>query len=410
MRTNWPIWMIIFTFSLSSCLIHEMGGSFSHEPEELANKASSGAQYLIQQAFQDIEPGQLIDYHTHILGLGNSGSGAYVHPKLQSWKHPLDRLKFKIYTSAAGIENLKSADQEYIRRLAQLIRAIPNHGKYRILAFDQFYSPDGRVHPDKTEFYIPNDYIFRLAVQYPDVFLPVISVHPYRPDALEELEKWAQRGISHVKWLPNAMGIDPSDFRIDLYYQIMKKYNMVLLTHTGEEQAVEAEEYQRLGNPLLLRKPLQHGVRVIMAHCASLGQCRDLDHPEQRKIACFQLFLRMMEEKKWVGLLFGEISALFQFNRDPAVISTILQHQELHPRLVNGSDYPLPAINMVIHTRNLVSAGFISSDERKYLNEIYSYNPLLFDYVLKRTVKHPESGQRLPRTVFQTNPALEGSF
>ncbi len=408
MIKTWKIWIIGITVSLSSCLVHEMGGSFSHEPEELATQASPGAQRLMQQAFQDIKPGQFIDYHIHVLGLGNSGSGAYVHPKLQSWKHPLNQLKFQVYTSAAGIKNLEHADQEYIQRLVQLARAIPNHGKYGILAFDQFYHPDGRNDPEHTEFYVPNEYVFALSEQYPDVFMPIISVHPYRPDALEELEKWAKRGARYIKWLPNATGIDPSDPRIDPYYRKMKEYNMVLLSHTGEEQAVEAEQYQRLGNPLLLRKPLEHGVRVIMAHCASLGKCEDLDHPDRKKVSCFELFLRMMEDKSWEDLLFGEISALFLFNRDPETIATVLERQDLHPRLVNGSDYPLPAINMVIHTRKLASDGFITAEERKYLNEIYSYNPLLFDYVLKRTVKHPESGQRLSSSIFQLNPALEG--
>ena len=56
---------------------------------------------------------------------------------------------------------------------------------------------------------------------------------------------------------------------------MMKKYRMILLSHTGEEQAVEAEENQRLGNPLLLRRPLELGIRVIMAHSASLGTCDD---------------------------------------------------------------------------------------------------------------------------------------
>lgn len=35
---------------------------------------------------------------------------------------------------------------------------------------------------------------------------------------------------------------------------------------------MEAEEAQRLGNPRLLRRPLDLGVKVIVAHAASLGQ------------------------------------------------------------------------------------------------------------------------------------------
>ena len=105
----------------------------------------------------------------------------------------------------------------------------------------------------KTNFYMPNEQIFRLAQEYPDIFQPVISVHPYRSDALAELEKWARRGAEFVKWLPNAMGMDPADPQVDSFYRKMKEHEMILLSHTGEEQAVEAEENQAWGNPLRLR-------------------------------------------------------------------------------------------------------------------------------------------------------------
>ena len=100
-------------------------------------------------------------------------------------------------------------------------------------------------------------------------------VHPYRHDALQELETWAKAGVKYVKWLPNAMGMDPANPAIEPFYRKMKEHKMILLSHAGEEQAVEAEEDQSLGNPLLLRKPLDLGVRVIIAHAASLGNCDD---------------------------------------------------------------------------------------------------------------------------------------
>jgi mannonate dehydratase len=114
-----------------------------------------------------------------------------------------------------------------------------------------------------------------------------------------------------------------------------------------------------------------------------------------------------MEERKYAGLLFGEISAMLQFNRMPVPFAAILKRQDLHARLVNGSDYPLPAINALIHTRSLARDGFITAAEREALNEIYDYNPLLFDFVLKRTIRHPETKQKLAASVFMANPGLE---
>jgi hypothetical protein len=141
------------------------------------------------------------------------------------------------------------------------------------------------------------------------------------------------------------------------------------------------------------------GVKVVMAHCASLGMDKDLDNPGHKKTS-FDLFLRMMDNPKYEGLLFGEISAITQFNRIPDPLLTLLKRTDLHHRLINGSDYPLPAINMIIHTRSLVKHKMITQEERKYLNQIYKYNPILFDYVLKRTLKHPQTNNGFAPSVF----------
>jgi predicted TIM-barrel fold metal-dependent hydrolase len=275
-----------------------------------------------------------------------------------------------------------------------------------LLAFDKHYRPDGSVNLEKTEFYTPNEYVFKLAEQRPDKFLANISVNPYRPDALGELEKWAARGARVVKWLPNAMGIDPSDARCDPFYAKMKQLDLILLSHGGEEKAVQAEEDQKLGNPLLLRRALDHGVKVIVAHCAGLGTNEDLDNRDRPKVHNFDLFMRLMDDKRYEGLVFGEISAMTQFNRLGKPLTTILEREDLHERLLNGSDYPLPAVNVLIRTRPLVKYGYITATEADSLKEIYSYNPLLFDFVLKRAIKLPGTQRRLPARLFLTNAAL----
>jgi len=383
-----------------------LGGAFSKPPEELERSSTDAARKLIDQAYADIDPARLVDYHAHIIAIGTSAQGAFVNEKMRRGIN-LERLKFKIYTSASDIKNIERADEEYVARLVRLARADKRHGKLRIMAFDKHYRRDGSVSLEKTNLYVPNRYVMELAARYPDIFLPVVSVHPYRPDALDELERWGKRGVKYVKWLPNAMGMDPADAMLDRFYRKMVEHKMILLSHGGEEQAVEAAEDQRLGNPLRLRRALEHGVRVIVAHAASLGECEDLDRPEPAKASCFELFLRLMGERKYERLLFGEISAMLQFNRMPVPFATILRRQELHSRFVNGSDYPLPAVNALVWTRSLARSGFITGEERRSLNEIYDYNPLLFDFVLKRTVRHPETGQKLAAPVFMANPGLE---
>jgi uncharacterized protein len=388
------------------CLIDRIGGAFRRQPEELKDRLSKKAADLVKRAYDDIDPHRLIDYHTHIAGIGTGDSNTFVNAKMLSWAHPFHHLKFKVYLSAGGVKDVENADAEMIERLVNLVTHIEQHGKHRLLAFDKHYTRDGSVNLAKTEFYVPNEYVFALAEQYPELFVPNISVHPYRSDALPELEKWASRGARIVKWLPNAMGIDPSDPLCDPFYQKMRELNLILLSHGGEEKAVEAKEDQKLGNPLLLRRALDHGVKVIVAHCAGLGLNQDLDSREKELRPNFELFMRLMNEKRYEGLVFGEISAMTQFNRIGNQLTTILSREDLHERIVNGSDYPLPAVNVLIRTRPLVKEGYINEDQRESLKEIYDYNPLLFDFVLKRTLRLPGTEKRLPASVFMTNAAL----
>ncbi|HVR86047.1 MAG TPA: amidohydrolase family protein [Planctomycetota bacterium] len=378
----------------------------SRPSDVVAADLSPESRALIDRAFDGIDPSKQIDVHVHIAGVGAGRTGCCVNPQMQSGFHPVKRLQFQVYLRAAGIRHPDQADGEYIERLVERMRTGPNLGRCQILAFDRRYRRDGSVDEARTEFYVPNEYVLELAKKYPDVFRPTISVHPYRSDALVELERGAEEGATMVKWLPNSMGIDPSDPLCDRFYDKMRDLGLILLSHGGEEKAVDAAEDQRLGNPLLLRRALDRGVRVIVAHCAGLGENMDLDDLRRGTVPNFDLFLRLMGEEKYRGLVFGEISAVLQFNRFGVSLETLLRRSDLHDRLVNGSDYPLPAINALVRTGSLVSAGFLSPEERKALNEIYEWNPLVFDFVLKRTVHLPGSGRRFPASIFMQNPAL----
>lgn len=366
---------------------------------------SPAASALVDQAFADLQGLPLVDYHVHMLGLGAGGTGASANPKLLSWAHPVSRLKGKIFFKSSGIQDEAEADRQYVERLLVLAQGFPQPVKLAILAFDHHITPDGRIDARKSEFHTPSAYVMELAGRYPETFIPVVSVHPYDPQALAKLEAYAQAGARIVKWLPNAQGMDPSDPAIDPYYGLMVKYGMVLLCHTGDEASVESKGLQRLGNPLLLRRPLDLGVTVIMAHAGNRGSNADLDHPG-RQTSNFDLFLRMMDDPRYRSHLFADISTVTQTIRSRHDLLVLLERQDLHARLVNGSDYPLPAIGPFILPGLLQFSGFITNDERRALNEIHRHNPLLFDFVLKRTLRHPKTGARFPARMFAAHPAL----
>jgi uncharacterized protein len=395
-----------------SCLVTKVGGAFRFHPSELEKRLSKPAAKLLRSAYKGIDGSRLTDHHVHIVGMGTGGTGCTINPELQSLLHPLKRIRYAVYLSACAIDNAAEADQQFVARLMDLTSNMKPSGHFQLLAFDKHYNTDGTVNERKTEFYVPNDYVLSLARKAPKRLHAVASIHPYRHDAIAELERVAKAGVQMIKWLPNAQGIDPMDPKCDPFYAKMKQLGLVLLSHAGEEKAVEAEEDQKLGNPLRLRRALDAGVQVIVAHCASLGEDVDLDAKpgaegeEPPTKESFDLFLRMMAEKKYEGLLFGEISALVLNNRMGRPLRTMLERQDLHHRLVNGSDYPLPAVNILVRTGLFVDAGYLSEQQAEWLNEIYDVNPLIFDFVLKRTVVHPTKGMHFSPQIFMNHPAL----
>ena len=140
-----------------------------------------------------------------------------------------------------------------------------------------------------------------------------------------------------------------------------------------------------LGNPLHARVPLAHGVRVVMARCASLGRAHDLDRLSAPRVAAFELFARLMDERAH--------EALLQVNRSAALQRRVIERSDWHPRLLHGSDHPLPGVMPLYRTQRLVDAGLLDAAAAAPLDAIRRYNPLLFDLVLKRQVR--SRGQRL---------------
>jgi len=152
-----------------------------------------------------------------------------------------------------------------------------------------------------------------------------------------------------------------------------------------------------------LRAALERGVRVIAAHCATLGESADLDaakDPFKAPMATnFDLFARLMAERRWEGQLFGDLSAVTQANR-AEFLPRLLRMEAWDGRLLNGSDYPLPGIIPIFSLNDLVAAGVLEERLVRPLRELRHVNALLFDFVLKRNLRI--GARRLSDSVFET--------
>jgi len=362
---------------------------------------------LIRWAWEGVDARQFLDCHVHLVGTGDSGSGIEVNPQMESLFHPLQYAQRLFYLNAGCVHDAPGrVDDSYVERMQNLVDGLRPGARLLLFAFDRFHDVDGRASRQRSSFYTPNAYAQAVAARHPQYFAWAASIHPYRNDCVEALAAAVAGGALAVKWLPPAMGIDPSSPLCDRFYAALAAAGLPLISHAGEEKAVHGGDQEAYGNPLLLRRALDHGVRVVAAHCASLGSAVDLDQGENGpQVACFDLFARLMGEARYEKLLFADISALTQRNRSEEILRVLIERSEWHPRLLNGSDYPLPGIVPLISPADFAARGLLPPSAVVVLELVRQHNPLLFDFALKRHLS--SRGQRFAPAIFETRAFFE---
>ncbi|MFM2169828.1 MAG: hypothetical protein RI957_57 [Verrucomicrobiota bacterium] len=305
-----------------------------------------------------------IDGHVHLVGNGRSGSGCWM--RMSGWHRLMGEMMRRSIGMPVSVTDAEF-DRIYVERLLQHVRESSlDHAL--LLAQDEVYFPDGRKR-DFGSFYVPNEYLFEVCEKHPE-FLPAASVHPSRPDALEELDRCLARGARALKLLPNCHDVHCSDPRYDRFWERMTEAELPLLAHTGGEMTVPVANVS-YEDPRTLRRPLEIGVKVIAAHCASNSGFWDQNYfPELEK---------MMHE---FPNLYADTSAL-----NTPIRSGILRdalHTVHADRLLHGSDFPVP-----IGTWYAWLRGLIDHDDRRQSARIE--NLLERDYFLKRMVGFEET-------------------
>jgi predicted TIM-barrel fold metal-dependent hydrolase len=254
----------------------------------------------------------------------------------------------------------------YVERLLELIRSSSLSAAV-ILAQEQVHDDNGKVMPHAGSFYVPNDYVLSLAKRHPE-FLPAVSIHPARRDAIEELKRCLAGGAVMMKILPNCQNINCSDRRFTRFWEQMAEAQLPLLAHTGGEHTLPVVKPE-FSDPRTLTLPLECGVKVIAAHCATKSGLTDPEY--------FQVFVGMT---KRFPNLYGDNSAFTVPIRGRHVRECI--REPLAHRIVHGSDFPVPIYGHFPWLR-----GFVNWDTfRKW--ERHS-NVLERDYQLKLAMGFP---------------------
>ena len=198
-----------------------------------------------------------------------------------------------------------------------------------ILAFDAVHDGEGRLDAANTHLHVTNDYVIELVARHPK-FLFGASVHPYRKDAIAQLERCVNAGAVLLKWLPIVQNFNPADERCFGFYEALAHYRLPLLSHTGGEKSLPTLDAS-VADPMLLVPALKRGVTVIAAHCGTRSAPDEPNFVPQ--------FVRLARE---YDNLYGDTSALNLPTRSYAY-PTILDDAVVRSKLVHGSDWPIPS-------------------------------------------------------------------
>ena len=238
--------------------------------------------------------------------------------------------RFIVKATGLPSSSLKTGlDKALLDRLVELVRT-SSLDSVVLLAQDLPHTDDGIAMPEKGAFYVPNEYLLNVCAEYPDLFIPAVSIHPSRPDAMEELERCIAAGARVLKLLPNCLNVDYSHPKHQPFFEKMAAAGMILLSHTGGELSLPVIN-PRLADPRLLKYPLECGVTVIAAHCAGRSGWWDPDYTDDL-IEMFEKYPR----------LYGDNSALCSPIRCRTLPKVLPAN--VRDRIIHGSDFPI-AVN-----------------------------------------------------------------
>ena len=304
-----------------------------------------------------------VDCHVHLVGNGKSGSGCWLRLGATWWQKPMASFMQR-HIGLHGISMHEPGfDERYVAHLLKLVQESSLHAAI-LLAQEEVYHPDGRKMEGAGSFHVPNDYLLRLAREHPE-FLPAVSIHPARPDALDELDRCIAGGAVMLKLLPNCHNVDCNDPRYRRFWERMAEARLPLLAHTGGEHTVQVIN-AAYSDPRVLTLPLECGVNVIAAHAATKSGLGDPEY--------FHTLAEMLP--KWPNL-YADTSAWHVPLRGRHAHRCVGPDAGLlAERLLHGSDFPVPCNGLWAALR-----GFISFADYRRCRKIT--NVIERDYQLK---------------------------
>ena len=306
-----------------------------------------------------------LDCHVHLVGDGSSGDGRAFQLST-AWNRL--QARFLLREARVDASHLRGGlDAAFDAALLGHVAGSGLDGAV-ILAQDLPHDADGRPLP-MAGFRVPNDAVLAFCRRDPARLIPAVSIHPDRPDALDELERCAALGARVLKLLPNCHGADCSAPRQARFWAACARLRIAFLAHTGGELTLPVLRPD-LEHPAVLRLPLEQGVTCIAAHGASRSLPWGPDHVGELVALC----------RRHPNLLVDN-SALASPIRSAAIPRLL---GELGDRIVHGSDFPVPSDPVWPWLRGQISLAAARTVRAEP-------NPLARDAALKRELGFGEA-------------------
>jgi len=305
----------------------------------------------------------VIDFHVHLFGIGDGNTGCRLSQKQR--RH----VNFRYFLKLLKLSENGRLDQDYVERLASQVRA-SSLKQVVLQAWDGRYDQAGRLDWEHTtSLYVPNDYLFKVVRQYPDLFIPCLSINPKRRDALDELDRGAALGARVVKVHPPTMDVDPSEARFRPFYRRCAQRKLMVMVHTGSEHAADIVGLANC-DPSKLVLALEEGCTVVAAHA---GMTAFYDKED-----FFPAFVKMARR---YPNLYCDTAILGSMGRWRC-LPRLQAAPEALARAIHGSDFPFPP-NALVFWHRLPPAALASL--------LAERNLLERDYQLKRALGLPEA-------------------
>lgn len=274
----------------------------------------------------------IVDIHMHIGAPYREDGKAYWSSKFEN------TAAFFAMKAMIGHLFQPITEEKIVSHLENIINSSTEVEKVVLLALDEVYDENGNLRKDLTNLFVSNDLIKEFSSSN-DRILKGYSIHPYRKDAIELLEKAKEEGASLIKLIPSSQMFNPASEILVKYWKKIAELRLPVLIHTGPEYAIPTSDkkFNEYNDPKYLVSALDEGVIIIAAHCAT-PYFWVFDAPYEKHFSNLIELFNEREKRGWN--LYADVSALATPTRIP-YIKKILNNFPAE-RLFFGSDYPIP--------------------------------------------------------------------